>query len=226
VSRAERGRRLPITYHKEMKMARLKVLLLVGGPAYHDSAEHRSVLHDFLAAKFDVTMTDDMAILTPANLAQYDAIVNYTTFFEPTEAQISALLDAVKGGKGFVGIHGATATFWNSPAYLQMIGGKFIEHDPFKTFRVKLSSARSVEPSPITAGVDDFDIQDELYIIEGDLTQWHILGRAEGHAIIHTKSWGQGRVYSNALGHDGLAMRNPGFQTLIIKGVEWVAGQL
>ena len=207
-------------------MADMKVLLLVGGPAYHDSPGHRAVLSGFLSKQFDVTMTDDLGALTPDSLAEYQVIVNFMTFLEPTDAQINALLDAVEGGKGFVGIHGATVTFWNQPRYLEMIGGKFIEHDPNKLFTVKVRTARAVEKSPITEGVDDFEIQDELYIIEGDITQWQILARAEGHAIVYTKQWGKGRVYSNALGHDAVAMDVPAFQILITRGVQWAAGLL
>ena len=202
-----------------------KVLLLVGGPEYHDTPETRAALSGLLSRKFDVTMTDDLAVLKPETLSGYDVIVNFTTFLEPTDEQIGALLDAVAGGKGFVGIHGATATFGNSPAYIGMIGGKLIVHDPNKRFKVNIGTARAVEEHPITQGVDDFEIQDELYIIEGDLTQWHILARAEGHPIVYTKMWGKGRVYNNALGHDVRALSNPGFQTLIINGVEWAAGR-
>jgi type 1 glutamine amidotransferase len=205
-------------------MAMTNVLLLVGGPQYHDNAETRAAMLNLLSVKFNVTMTDDMAALNAENLAQYDVIVNFTTFIEPTREQVEALLRAVEGGKGFISIHGGTATFWNSPEYIQMVGGKFIVHDPNKIFRVNMSTSRYVEPHPITEGVEDFDIQDELYIIEGDLTQWHILARAEGHPILHTKMWGQGRVHNNALGHDTRALNNPGFQALVLNGVEWAAG--
>jgi len=132
-------------------------------------------------------MTDDLEILNPDSLGIYKAIVNYTTFLEPLEKQINALLDAVRNGKGFVGIHGASATFWNSPAYLDMIGGKFITHDPNKEFLVKIRSAGAVVPHPITKDIDDFTIQDELYIIEGDITKWEVLARAEGHPLSSTK---------------------------------------
>ena len=203
----------------------VKVLLLVGGPEYHDRPETRAALSDLLSSKFDVTMTDDLAALQPDKLSAYDVIVNNTTFLEPTEEQIAALLDAVEGGKGFVGIHGATATFWNSAAYLEMIGGKFIAHDRKKTLTVKIGTAMEVEEHPITQGVDDFEIFDELYVIEGDITKWHVLARAEGHAIFYTKTWGKGRVVSNALGDDVPAFTNPGFGALTINGVEWAAGR-
>jgi type 1 glutamine amidotransferase len=203
-----------------------KVLLLVGGAWYHDQPEHREILSQFLGGRFDLTMTDDMAVLTPENLKQYDAIVNFTTFVEPTQEQIDALLRAVRGGKGFVSLHGGSATFWNSPEYISMVG-QFMVHDAFKTFQVNMSSlpARVVKyPHPITEGVPDFAIDDELYVNEGDMTRWEIIGRAEGHAILYNLTYGQGRVHNNALGHDARALNNPHFQTLVINAVEWVAG--
>jgi len=201
-----------------------KVLLLVGGPEYHDTPETRAALSGLLSRKFDVTMTDDLGVLHPGTLSAYDVIVNFTTFLEPTDEQIGALLDAVKGGKGFVGIHGATATFWNSPAYLEMIGGKFIVHDPNKVFTVNISTSKHVEKHPITEGVEDFDIQDEPYIVRGDLPHRRIQARAEGHITVYTLTWGSRRVCSSALGHHARALSNPGFQALAINGVEWAAG--
>ena len=203
-----------------------KVLLLVGGSAYHDQPEHREILSDFIGAKFDLTMTDDLGVLNPDTLNKYNVIVNYTTFVEPSNEQVTAMINAVRDGKGFVGIHGASATFWNSPAYLDMIGGKFIVHDPNKEFLVQINGAGAVVPHPITKGIENFKIQDELYIIEGDITQWEIIARAEGHPIIFNKMYGKGRVYNNALGHDARALNNPNFQKLIVNGIMWVGGLL
>ena len=78
-----------------------KVLLLVGGAPYHDQPEHRRILSDLLGSKFDVTMSDNAKILTSENLDNYDIIADYTSWWEPTEEQCSALLDAVAGGKGY-----------------------------------------------------------------------------------------------------------------------------
>lgn len=204
----------------------IRVLLLVAGPAYHNTPAHRAALLGFLEPRFAVTLSDDMSVLNPENLSNYDVVVNYTTFCEPSADQVGALLSAVESGKGFVGVHGATATFWNSPAYLTMIGGKFICHDALRTFTVNFASAQAVEPHAITAGMADFSIEDELYIVEGDQTQWHILARAEGHPILYTKAWGSGRVCVNSLGHDARALSVPGFQQLTINGIEWAAGLL
>ena len=203
-----------------------KVLLLVGGAWYHDQPDHREILSGFIGEKFDVPMTDDMSALTPENLAKFDVIANYTTFVEPTDAQMSALLEAVKGGKGFVSMHAGSATFFNSPEYLAIVG-QFMVHDPFKEFQVKITSHNPrcvVYPHPITEGVEDFMIEDELFVIDGNMPQWQVLGRAEGHPVLFTTMYGKGRVYSNALGHDARPLSNPSYQTLMLNGIEWVAG--
>ena len=97
--------------------------------------------------------------------------------------KIDALLNTVGGGKGFVGIYGATATFWNSPAYLQMIGGKFL---------VQIRTAKVTIPHPMTEDVEDFTIQDRLYIIESGITRWEILAWAEGPLLASTKCMAKG----------------------------------
>jgi type 1 glutamine amidotransferase len=41
--------------------------------------------------------------------------------------------------------------------------------------------------------------------------------------MVWVSSYGKGRVCNNALGHDTGAISDIGFQTLLIRGVEWVA---
>jgi type 1 glutamine amidotransferase len=202
----------------------IKVLLLVGGAAFHDRAENREILSEFIGAKFDLTMTDDMGVLDPDSLDAYDVIVNFTTLVEPTDEQVDALLEAVKDGKGFVAIHGAVHTFRNSQGYVDMVGGKIGSEDPHKEFLVQMSTAKRVVPHPITEGVEDFTIQDELFLIEGDMTKWQALARAEGHIVLYNKMYGKGRVHYNALGHDARALNNPAFQTLVVNGIKWAGG--
>ena len=197
-----------------------RLLLLVGGSPIHDTPELRSVLSGFLRAsgKLDVTLTDDLSALAADSLAGYDVVANYTSLAEPTAEQIAALVAAVQGGKGFVGIHGATVTFGGDPSYVEMLGSKFITHDAFKRFKVRI-----VDPEhPITAGIADFEINDELYVVEGDATRWHVLARAEGHPLVYNKTFGKGRVHYNALGHDSRGLGHPSFQALLLRGIEWV----
>ena len=46
-------------------------------------------------------------------------------------------------------------------------------------------------------------------------------GKAEPVAV--TSCFGEGRTFYLVLGHDVVAMRSPGFQTLLRRGAEWAA---
>ncbi|MBI2939976.1 MAG: sulfatase-like hydrolase/transferase, partial [Chloroflexi bacterium] len=163
--------------------------------------------------------------------------------------QVGALLGAIEEGKGFVGIHGATATFWNAPVYLVMLGSRFLRHDPFKTFTVTVDD----RTHPITAGIEDFEIGDELYEQGGNVAEFavlaaelakgrpsrelrrlgegplgpdiHVLASAEGHPLLYVKSFGKGRVHYNALGHDARAINHPTFQRLVLQAIDWAHGR-
>ncbi len=41
--------------------------------------------------------------------------------------------------------------------------------------------------------------------------------------VVWVAKYGEGRVCENSMGHDVAAMQDLGFQTLLIRGVEWVA---
>ena len=212
--------------------SKVKVLLLVGGAPYHDQPEHREVLSSMLGSKFDLTMAGyPDRTLSPENLSDYDVIADYTSWWEPSRPQYLALLKAVIGGKGYACLHPATGTFMNSSGYHDMVGASFVYHDPNKIFKVQFGENKHfgtgemiLEKHPIVEGVEDFEVQDELFVVQGDMTKWHILARAEGHPVVWTKKYGKGRVYCNALGHDHRALNNPAIQTLYIQGIEWAAG--
>jgi type 1 glutamine amidotransferase len=95
-------------------------------------------------------------------------VVNWTTFVDATSKQFQALLESVRGGAGFVALHGGNATFWNRPEYLRMLGSRFVNHEPIKRFSVHVE-----QPShPIVEGVSDFEIEDELFEIGGDTSKF------------------------------------------------------
>jgi type 1 glutamine amidotransferase len=223
----------------------------MGGPDYHNQPFHYAELAGILAgeAGADLRLTDDLAVLTPAVLADYQVIASFCTFLEPTREQVGALLAAIEGGTGFLALHGATATFWNSAAYLEMVGSRFVRHDPYKRFTVDIDDPAH----PITTGVAPFEVEDELYELGGKTEEFaaleqalaagqprselrhlgdgplpdscHMLASAEGHPLLYVKQYGRGRVHYNGLGHDTKALTSPPYRQLVRQGLAWVAGQ-
>ena len=92
---------------------------------------------------FEVVASKDGTLFDPDKIGQFDAFVFETTGIltekgdhndgPPMSADgKKAFLDAIAGGKGFVGMHCATDTFHSPPneidPYIKMIGGEFIVH--------------------------------------------------------------------------------------------------
>lgn len=224
----------------------------MGGPEYHNLPLHYAELAGIFAGEgqVDLRITTDLNTLEPETLAQYQAVINWSTFVQPTPRQVDALLGAIDGGLGFFSMHGGSATFWNSAPYLTMLGSRFLRHEPYKEFLVEIAA----ESHPITQGMEDFRINDELYELggktdefeafsnainegnpysgdvaalgEGDLaSDIQVLASAEGHPLLYTRAWGRGRVHYNALGHDLEALTHPSFRRLALQGLRWVSSR-
>ena len=68
----------------------------------------------------------DLAFLSADYLAEFDGIMMMTNGNLPLEdSQKRALLDFVRSGKGFIGVHCAALTFYNYPEFGEMLGGYF-----------------------------------------------------------------------------------------------------
>src|SRR5215216_7492728 len=84
----------------------------------------QEVMQKIGAGAFEATCTDDVATVNWNNLNQYDAIAFCTTGELPISDEAkNNLIQFVKGGKGFVGLHNATDTFYQFAPYGEMIGG-------------------------------------------------------------------------------------------------------
>ena len=68
----------------------------------------------------------DFSFLTPEYLAGFDGLMLMTNGNLPlTDVQRAAIVDFVRGGKGFVGVHNASLTLYDYPAFGEMLGAYF-----------------------------------------------------------------------------------------------------
>jgi type 1 glutamine amidotransferase len=209
-------------------MATCDLLLLCGG-TIHDWRSVGDVMHKRLVAdgRFSVTrVDDDLTVLSAPDLSRYAAIVFYYTRGEISDAQMNGLSRYVRNGGAFVGVHGATASFRESPEFHALLGGLFIGHPAPREYCVGICDPEH----PITEGLDrEFRVFDEQYTFDYDprvrilaTAQWN----GEQHPVAWVKPWGHGRVYYLALGHDGEIAQQEMFGTLLIRGTAWAAGVL
>jgi type 1 glutamine amidotransferase len=220
-----------------------KVLLLSGGArqhhGYRDQAFYLSAaLED--TGRFEVTIGEDAALLETPAMARYDLIVALADRRDPefkyTRFQQEALLSWVKAGHGYVSIHGAdnAAPDWVD-AWRDMLGGVFshIGEPDSKTRKGRFTIKIADTAHPITRGVKEFELNDELYYnlqmrpgVE-PLATTEYAGKT--WPVAWTRTYGKGRVFHTPLGHRDFGpnkddpLRNPNLLTMVIQGAEWVA---
>ncbi len=206
-------------------MAKIRTLLLAGGKI-HDWEACGPAIEEALeaAGDFDIPrVNDDLSVLEGDGLSPYDLIVFYYTIGEITDAQKNGLLNWVASGKGYAGVHSAADSFRDCPEYRAMVGGFFAHHPAYRDYQVSI-----VDPEhEITQGVpEDFMVEDEQYITDYD-PRVHVLASAlwKGDAlpVAWTKSWGEGKVFWLALGHNGEACQHEMFKLLLQQGAKWAA---
>ncbi len=89
------------------------------------------VLRNVAAAdgQLEVVPTEDLSMLNADTLRSFDALLFFTSGELPiTDSQKQDLLDFVRFGKGFGGVHSATDTFYTWPEYGDLIGARFNGH--------------------------------------------------------------------------------------------------
>jgi type 1 glutamine amidotransferase len=224
-------------------------VLIITGDHGHKWKETTPFLKELLTKagmKVDVTETPAND-LTAKNLAKYDVLLlNYKdTKNGGPETRWSAenqkaFTDAVSGGKGLVVYHHASSAFTSGgefdKEFEKVIAGGWRKQGYHGKRHVFTVSVRKAD-HPITKGMpSDFrHANDELYqnsvmpadavVLATAFSEKSIDPKNTGkhEPVVWVSAYGKGRVCENVLGHDVDAMQSAGFQTLLIRGVEWAA---
>jgi hypothetical protein len=191
---------------------------------------------------YETLITDDPAVFKPDTLKEFDAICFDQCTGEPlSDAQAkAALLEFIKQGKGFIGIHAATDCFYQWRDYGEMIGGYFAGH-PFGHISVKLDDPMSRLNAAF--GGQGFEISDEIYTFKETYSRerlrvllsvdWENSGNLNGgnradndYALSWIREYGQGRVFYCAFGHQEAIWWNPRILAHFLAGVQYALGDL
>lgn len=203
---------------------RLRVLF-VGDNGHHQPTRRAKELLPVMAKDgVDLYYTDNRDDLNSSELARYHAVMIYTNYLTATRPQMSALLQFVEHGGGLVALHCASASFQNSEEFIKLVGAAFKSHGT-GTF----SAVRVAADHPAIAGVPTFESWDETYVHTKhnpvDRTVLEVRrenGKDEPWTWVRT--YGKGRVFYTAWGHDQRTWSQPGFQQLVERGLRWTVG--
>ncbi|HEV3143858.1 MAG TPA: ThuA domain-containing protein [Gemmataceae bacterium] len=226
----------------------VKVLIITGDHG-HNWKETTPFIQDLLSKagmKVDVTETPHKD-LTADNLAKYDVLfLNYkdTKKGGPdtvwSDENKKAFSDAVSSGKGLVVYHHASSAFVGGGEFDQefekiIAGGWRKQGNHGKRHEFSVTIRKKDHPITKDMPAEFAHSNDELYQNSVMLPGSVVLATAYSDKSIDPKNsdkhepvvwvatYGKGRVCENVLGHDVAAMKDLGFQTLLIRCVEWVA---
>jgi type 1 glutamine amidotransferase len=169
-----------------------------------------------------------------------------------TPAGKAALLAAIAGGKGFIGLHSATDTFHTASRnghvperflddgaaaddFVKMIGGEFIRHGKQQVAKVTVIDPKFPGVSAVPAG---YAPQEEWYSLKNFAPDLHVLlvqetAGMEGeeyqrapYPMTWARKHGKGRVFYTSMGHREDIWTSPVYQSLLEGALNWAVGRV
>ena len=180
--------------------------------------------------EFTVTTTEQLTSLEAASLSGYDVLFFALTSGELplSDAQKSAVIEFVERGGGFLGVHSATDTLYDWPAYGRLVGAYFREHPWTQEASVIVEDGSH----PATAGLGpSFRLNEEFYTFrDNPRSRVQVLLRLDPASVGATGdfplAWAQavgaGRAYYNALGHFSSTWTDQRFQRQLTGAIRWL----
>jgi hypothetical protein len=166
------------------------------------------------------------------DLKTYDAVVFYDMPKTISEAEKESYNKLLKAGKGLVFLHHSLASYQQWDEFKTILGGKYHEeknspatstyqHD--LTFKVKITDPKH----PVTKGISDFEILDEVYgnteVLSG-VTPLLTTNHPQSSKIIGwTHKIENSRIVYIQPGHDKNAWLNLNYQKLVWQAIAFVA---
>ncbi len=212
---------------------------------HSEGFEHTYLPHAEVAIKklgeqsgaFEATTTARSRLIGPDMEEQYDVLAFATTGeLGWDDEQKQALLDFVRNGGGFVGIHNATDTFYEWPEYGEMVGGYFNGHPWHEEVTVNVEKPE--HPAVEMLG-DSFQVTDEIYTFKNwDREETTVLMSLDNDSVDVSKGnredddyalgwchpYGEGRVIYTGLGHPPELWEQDWFMQHILACIKWAAG--
>ena len=215
---------------------------------------------------FQAIISDDLANFEADALKNFDAVCFLSTtndVFSPTKQEMATLsedakkaaaeketrlkdnlMNFVKSGHGFIGIHSATDTCYEWNEYGRMINGCFDGHPWTADTQVSIKVEPGQEKHPLVAmfGGQNIDFKEEIYQFrepydskavhmllrldteKTDMTRGGIKRKDGDFGVAWARHWEKGRVFYCSIGHNHEMYWNPKILSHYLAGIQWALG--
>lgn len=167
----------------------------------------------------------------------YDVLVFYDMYQDIDEKQQAAFLDLLRAGKPCLFLHHTLVSFQGWDEYARIVGGRYydekrwrgpIPERGYSTYRHNVDiPVKIVDPGhPVTAGMRDFVVHDEVYgkfDRAGGVTPLLTADHPENEPVIAwTHTYGASQIVYIQLGHDTSAYADPNYRRLLQNAIHWL----
>lgn len=218
--------------------AKTKVLVVTGG-------------HDFAKEPFFKMFTENADIVITAaahagtnatayareDFLSYDVVVFYDMMRNITDRQKAQFKALTEKGVGLLVLHHALVAYADWPDYERIIGGRYTEPDPARPGTVteavgwkhdeEVPVVIVAKDHPVTAGLNDFTIHDEIYWgyrVSKDVTPLITTTHPKsGKPLGWCRTEGKSRVVYLQLGHGPEAFNDSNYRRLLAQSIRWTA---
>ncbi|HPM84719.1 MAG TPA: ThuA domain-containing protein, partial [Candidatus Anammoximicrobium sp.] len=205
----------------------------------HRSIGHANVAFTQMGRRtgaFETVVSRDPAVFQSESLKRFDAVCFNNTVGNPfDDARLrQSLLEFVRGGGGLLGIHGASLTFtdWSKggrdtwPEFGVMLGARGANHRDYRE-RIFIKVEDPGHPLTQVFGGAGFEYCSEFFrfhdpysreqvrvLLSIDTAKTDLSGRKperndNDYALAWVRSYGQGRVFYSAIGHNAEVFSDP-----------------
>lgn len=215
---------------------KLNVLIVTGGHGFN-----RDAFFDVFKQNQEITFAEakhlkDADAYEREDLLKHDVVVLYDMPRAITDAQKKKFLLLFERGLGLVVMHHALVSYQHWPEYERIIGGRYPEEDGKSgvvTEQVGYQHDVDVpvkivaKDHPITRGLKDFVIHDEIYWgfrVGKDVTPLLTTTHPKsGKPLMWTRAEGKSRIVYLQLGHGPSAFKDPNYRELVARSIRWAA---
>jgi type 1 glutamine amidotransferase len=211
-----------------------------------DATEAQSAAFKTAEDAWAVSLKTALQKLSPESLKNYDGVIFASTTGDLPVPDPQGLLDWIKAGHAFIGIHAASDTFHKWPGFIEMLGGEFAHHGP--QVGVECLNEDPQHPANAQLGKTWTISQEEIYQFKNyDAAKVHDLlildkhpeNNSPGHfPVSWCKPFGDGKVFYTSLGHrediidadpnlkdrKNSAEISKAYQAHILGGINWALG--
>lgn len=158
-----------------------------------------------------------------------DVLLFYDMVQEINGPQKAAFLNLLEKGKGMVFLHHSLASYQEWEEFGSIIGGRYILADQDgSTYRHDVDVPVHVmsKGHPVTRGINDFVIRDEVYgnfrVVPAVAPLLSTTHPESGKIIAWANTFDNSRIVYIQLGHDHHAYENKDFRRLLKQAIDWV----